>query len=143
MTSSPQPCPTCAAPHVICCVAENMQHQTHSRSPLTHEDMLERDRSGVGFISICFPAANPPRARQRGARSPDSFSTLLPRTRTCSYEILTRFGPERSRENERIAQAIFRKQHRPASARLRRRATPFARVSASLPSYALGLTPSA
>ena len=24
------------------------------------------------------------------------------------YEILTRFGPERSRENERIAQAIFR-----------------------------------
>ena len=80
MTSSPQPCPTCAAPHTICCVAENMQHQTHSRSPLTHEDMLERDRSEVGFVSSFSPAASPSRARPRGARSLVPFSPLLPRT---------------------------------------------------------------
>ena len=35
----------------ICCVAEIMQHQTHSRSPLTHEEILGRDRSEAGFIS--------------------------------------------------------------------------------------------
>jgi hypothetical protein len=75
MTSSPQPCPTCAAPHAICCVAENMQHQTHSRSPLTHEDMLERDRSEVGFVSSFSPAASPSRARPRGARSLVPFSS--------------------------------------------------------------------
>ena len=73
MTSSPQPCPTCAAPHEICCVAEIMQHQTHSRSPLTHEDMLGRHRSEAGFISSFFPASSPsaetPGLTSRSARS--------------------------------------------------------------------------
>ena len=73
MTSSPQPCPTCAAPHEICCVAEIMQHQTHSRSPLTHEDMLGRHRSEAGFISSFLPASSPsaetPGLTSRSARS--------------------------------------------------------------------------
>ena len=57
----------------ICCVAEIMQHQTHSRSPLTHEDILGRDRSEAGFISSSFPASSPsaetPGLPSRSARS--------------------------------------------------------------------------
>ena len=57
----------------ICCVAEIMQHQTHSRSPLTHEDILGRDRSEAGFISSSFPASSPsaetPGLWSRSARS--------------------------------------------------------------------------
>ena len=54
-------------------------------SPLTHEDMLERDHSEVGFVSSFSPAASPSRARPRGARSLVPFSSSLPRTYQCSY----------------------------------------------------------
>ena len=78
MTSSPQPCPTCAAPHEICCVAEIMQHQTHSRSPLTHEDMLGRHRSEAGFISSFFPASSPSRRRRVSRRVQRALIVNLP-----------------------------------------------------------------
>ena len=86
MTSSPQPCPTCAAPHEICCVAEIMQHQTHSRSPLTHEDMLGRHRSEAGFISSFFPASSPsaetPGLTSRSARSYQNLPVFIGRVLT-------------------------------------------------------------
>ena len=57
----------------ICCVAEIMQHQTHYRSPLTHEDILGRDRSEAAIISSSFPASSPsaetPGLWSRSARS--------------------------------------------------------------------------
>ena len=61
----------------ICCVAEIMQHQTHYRSPLTHEDILGRDSFEEGLHLELIPGFQPIRG---DAGSPVSFSTLLPRT---------------------------------------------------------------
>jgi hypothetical protein len=72
----------------ICCVAEIMQHQTHSRSPLTHEDILGRDRFEAGFISSSFPASSPsaetPGLPSRSARSYRELTRIHARLKTDS-----------------------------------------------------------
>ena len=76
----------------ICCVAEIMQHQTHSRSPLTHEDILGRGRSEAGFISSSFPASSP------SAETPG-----LPSRSARSYRELRRTHTNWPRGRERIS----------------------------------------
>ena len=62
----------------ICCVAEIMQHQTHYRSPLTHEDMLGRDSFEEGFISSSFPASSPSAWTRVSRRVQHALTVNLP-----------------------------------------------------------------